>query len=97
MQYVVIAFVVLILVGAALGLKIVNQAEVMLIERLGKFLLRHGHHRPPGMHARDRHLLGRGKSKQAVVTAVGRELLGFMWAIGVTIEAAEGQAFPVAT
>lgn len=38
MQYVVIAFVVLILVGAALGLKIVNQAEVMLIERLGKFL-----------------------------------------------------------
>jgi len=38
MQYVVIAFVILILVGAALGLKIVNQAEVMLIERLGKYL-----------------------------------------------------------
>ena len=50
-------------------------------------------HRLP---ARYRHLLGRGKSKQAVVTAVGRELLGFIWAIGVTIEAAEGQASPVA-
>ncbi len=37
MQYVVIAFVVVVLVGAALGLKIVNQAEVMVIERLGKF------------------------------------------------------------
>ena len=49
------------------------------------------------LHARYRHLLGRGKSKQAVVTAVGRELLGFMWAIGVTIEAAEGQASPVAS
>ena len=48
------------------------------------------------LHARYRHLLWRGKSKQAVVTAVGRELLGFMWAIGVTIEAAEGQASPVA-
>ena len=49
------------------------------------------------LHARYRHLLGRGKSKQAVVTAVGRELLGFIWAIGVTIEAAECQASPVAT
>jgi regulator of protease activity HflC (stomatin/prohibitin superfamily) len=37
MQYVVIAFVVVVLVGAAMGLKIVNQAEVMVIERLGKF------------------------------------------------------------
>ena len=49
------------------------------------------------LHARYRHLLGRGKSQQAVVTAVGRELLGFIWAIGVTIEAAEGQASPVAS
>ena len=49
------------------------------------------------LHARYRHLLGRGKSKQAVVTAVGRELLGFIWAIGVTIEAAEEPASPVAT
>jgi hypothetical protein len=48
------------------------------------------------LHARYRHLLACGKSKQEVVTAVGRELLGFIWAIGVTIEAAEGQASPVA-
>jgi transposase len=38
------------------------------------------------LHGRYRHLLGRGKSKQEVVTAVGRELLGFIWAIGVHVE-----------
>jgi hypothetical protein len=31
-------------------------------------------------------LLGRGKNKQQAVTAVGRELLGFIWAIGVEVE-----------
>ncbi len=35
---------------------------------------------------RYRLLLGKGKVKQKVVTAVGRELLGFIWAIGVHIE-----------
>ena len=39
------------------------------------------------LHARYRHLLGHGKCKQEVVTAVGRELLGFIWAIGVQVEA----------
>lgn len=38
------------------------------------------------LHARYRTLLGRGKCRQQVATAVGRELLGFMWAIGVAIE-----------
>lgn len=38
------------------------------------------------LHARYRKLLGRGKSQQHVATAVGRELLGFIWAIGVTVE-----------
>ena len=38
------------------------------------------------LHARHRKLLGRGKSPQQVVTAVGRELLGFIWAIGRTVE-----------
>jgi transposase len=38
------------------------------------------------LHARYRQLLGRGKCQQHVVTAVGRELLGFIWAIGVTVE-----------
>jgi transposase len=38
------------------------------------------------LHARYVRLMGRGKSKQQTVTAVGRELLGFIWAIGVDIE-----------
>jgi transposase len=38
------------------------------------------------LHTRYRKLLGRGQCKQQVVTAVGRELLGFIWAIGVTVE-----------
>ena len=42
--------------------------------------------------ARYRHLLARGKCKQEVVTAVGRELLGFIWAIGVKVEADRRQA-----
>jgi transposase len=39
------------------------------------------------LHARYRHLTARGKCKQEAVTAVGRELLGFIWAIGVKVEA----------
>ena len=38
------------------------------------------------LHGRYRKLLGRGKCPQQVVTAVGHELLGFIWAIGVTVE-----------
>jgi hypothetical protein len=38
------------------------------------------------LHSRYVRLLGRGKSKQQVVTAVAREMLGFIWAIGVTVE-----------
>jgi transposase len=38
--------------------------------------------------ARYRTLMARGKCKQQVVTAVARELLGFIWAIGVAAEAA---------
>jgi transposase len=40
------------------------------------------------LHARYMRLIGRGKSKQQTVTAVGRELLGFIWAIGLEIEGA---------
>jgi len=43
------------------------------------------------LHARYRKLLGRGKCQQHVVTAVGRELLGFIWAIGVTVERQQQQ------
>jgi transposase len=39
------------------------------------------------LHSRYRALTGRGKCKQQVVTAIGRELLGFIWAIGVHVEA----------
>ncbi len=38
------------------------------------------------LHKRYRNLVAAGKDKQKVVTAVGRELLGFIWAIGVQVE-----------
>lgn len=38
------------------------------------------------LHQRYVRLMGRGKCKQQTVTAVGRELLGFIWAIGVHVE-----------
>jgi transposase len=38
------------------------------------------------LHARYRALLARGKAKQKVITALGRELLGFIWAIGCELE-----------
>jgi transposase len=38
------------------------------------------------LHARYLRLLGRGKTKHQVVTAVARELMGFVWAIGKTVE-----------
>lgn len=40
------------------------------------------------LHSRYRRLAAKGKPKQKVITAVGRELLGFIWAIGVTVERA---------
>ncbi len=46
------------------------------------------------LYGRYRRLCARGKCSQQVVTALARELLGFMWAIGVTVErgAADGRA-----
>jgi transposase len=38
------------------------------------------------LHARYRKFLAKGKNKPQIVTAVGRELLGFVWAIGVKVE-----------
>jgi len=38
------------------------------------------------LHKRYAQLLARGKTKQKAITAVGRELLGFIWAIGVQVE-----------
>jgi transposase len=38
------------------------------------------------LNSRYRKLLAKGKTKQKVMTALARELLGFVWAIGVTVE-----------
>jgi transposase len=38
------------------------------------------------LHKRYMQLLGKGKTVQQVVTAVAREMLGFIWAIGVSVE-----------
>lgn len=48
------------------------------------------------LHSRYRRLTGRGKVKQQVVTAVARELLGFIWAIGVAVEREHAAAVPAA-
>lgn len=41
------------------------------------------------LHERYCRLMARGKTKQQVVTALGRELLGFIWAIGQQVKAAQ--------
>jgi transposase len=48
------------------------------------------------LHTRYRRLLGRSKCRQKVVTAIGRELVGFIWAIGRTVEAEQPQRQPLA-
>jgi transposase len=44
------------------------------------------------LHKRYQKLAARGKNKNQIVTAVGRELLGFIWAIAVQTERQEAQA-----
>ncbi len=44
------------------------------------------------LHARYAKLLAKGKAKQQVITAVGRELLGFIWAIGMAAERSQSDA-----
>ena len=48
------------------------------------------------LNTRHRKWLGRGKCPQQVVTALGRELLGFIWAIGVTVETEQKNTQPAA-
>ncbi len=48
------------------------------------------------LHARYRRLTAQGKTPHSAVTAVGRELLGFIWAIGTTVEAQQHDAPPAA-
>ena len=44
------------------------------------------------LHKRYKALAARGKNKNQIVTALGRELLGFVWAIAVHTEAQYRQA-----
>jgi transposase len=44
------------------------------------------------LHKRYARLAAAGKDQRKIVTAVGRELLGFIWAIGVKMETAASQA-----
>lgn len=46
------------------------------------------------LHSRYSKLSAKGKTKQKVVTAVGRELLGFVWAIGTHVERAVNASVP---
>jgi transposase len=46
------------------------------------------------LHSRYSKLSAKGKTKQKVVTAVGRELLGFVWAIGTHVERAVSSRAP---
>jgi len=48
------------------------------------------------LHKRYRSLAARGKSPQKIVTAVGRELLGFVWAIGIKVESNRSHRTPIA-
>ena len=48
------------------------------------------------LHARYRRLTALGKCTQHVVTAIGRELLGFIWAIGVHVESEGGRVKSIA-
>jgi transposase len=48
------------------------------------------------LHGRYRALTARGKCHQQVVTAIGRELLGFIWAIGVHVESHTADGTPLA-
>jgi len=48
------------------------------------------------LHSRYCRLVARGKCRQQVVTAVGRELLGFIWAIGVELERGADREIPQA-
>jgi transposase len=72
-------------VGAALATRQRDQGEDI------KAIAWKAQHR---LHARYAKLLAKGKAKQQVITAVGRELLGFIWAIGVAVERAHEKSPP---
>jgi hypothetical protein len=48
------------------------------------------------LHKRYRNLTAAGKNKQKTMTALGRELLGFIWAIGIKVESNHGYQIQMA-
>ena len=48
------------------------------------------------LHTRYKKLSARGKNKPQIVTAIGRELLGFLWAIAVRVESRQNALRPAA-
>lgn len=68
--------------GSALRARQNGQSEAL------KLIAWRAQHR---LHQRYRALMGRGKPKQKVITALGRELLGFIWAIGCEVERTHSQ------
>ncbi len=44
------------------------------------------------LHTRYKKLSARGKNKPQIIAAIGRELLGFVWAIAVRVETRQGEA-----
>jgi len=67
-------------VGAAL-----RQRQELVSEEVREIAWKAQHR----LYARYRKLMARGKDKGKVITAIGRELLGFIWAIGIKVEAAQ--------
>lgn len=67
-------------VGAAL-----RQRQELVSEEVREIAWKAQHR----LYTRYRKLMARGKDKGKVITAIGRELLGFIWAIGVKVEAAQ--------
>ncbi len=70
-------------VGAALRRRQAGQSEAV------KEIAWKAQHR---LHTVYRRMLGKGKPSQKIVTAIGRELVGFIWAIGVIVERAQRES-----
>jgi transposase len=73
--------------GPSLGVALRRRQEVVS-EEIREIAWKAQHR----LHTRYRKLMVRGKDKGKAITAMGSELLGFIWAIGVKVEAAQQEA-----
>jgi len=71
---------------SAVSRRFVRHGEKMLSERLAARLDGFAWKAQHRLHSRYARLMGRGKTKQQAMTAVARELAGFVWAVGVEVE-----------